>query len=303
MSEPAVPTPAPSPTLPVATSGPPTQISQPMLESHIRGSSYQQEPAVEYVFHAGSKRPSVEHDDESHKCKRVSLVLPTSTPYPDEAKEQHLTADEDVADAHERYSQIHVLLASRHISEPRSYKAAMQSPERSFWKTAADSEYHSLIENGTWTLVPPPVGRKILSCRWVWAIKYKGTGEIERYKARLVIRGYMQEYGIDYNEIFSPVIRVEVLRLLLTIGALKDLEIHQMDVKMAFLNGSLEEDIYMTQPKGYVVPGTEGQVCKLNKSLYGLKQAPRVLYETLCEFLTGLGFKRLIKDRCVFVGL
>jgi hypothetical protein len=113
----------------------------------------------------------------------------------------------------------------------------------------------------------------------------------------------MQEYGIDYNEIFSPVIRMEVLRLLLTIGALKDLEIHQMDVKTAFLNGSLEEDIYMTQPEGYVVPGTEGRVCKLNKSLYGLKQAPRVWYETLCEFLTGLGFKRLIKDRCVFVGL
>jgi hypothetical protein len=255
-------------------------------------------PAVEYVFHASSKRHPVRMVGYCTNDSVRTLLCRRLHPTLYEAKEHLVTTD-----AHERYGQIHVLLASRHISEPRSYKAAMQSPERAFWNTAADSKYNSLIENGTWTLVPPLAGRKIFSCRWVWAVKYKGTGEIERYKARLVIHGYMQDYGIDYNGIFFPVIRMEVLRLLLTVGALKDLEIHQMDVKTAFLNGTHEEDNYMAQPEGYVVPGKEDQVCKLNKSLYGLKQAPPVWYATLCDFLSGLGFKRLTKDRCVFIGL
>ncbi|KAG3088370.1 hypothetical protein PI125_g18375 [Phytophthora idaei] len=131
-------------------------------------------------------------------------------------------------------------------------------------------------------------------------VKYTGTGEIDRFKARLVIKGFLQEYGIDYNEIFSQVIRMEVLRPLLTIAALLDLEIHQMDVKTAFLNGFLEEEIYMAQPEGFKIPGKEHLVCKLLKSLYGLKQAPRVWYQTLSAFLESLGFCKLIKDSCVF---
>uniref|UniRef100_H3G5D2 Reverse transcriptase Ty1/copia-type domain-containing protein n=1 Tax=Phytophthora ramorum TaxID=164328 RepID=H3G5D2_PHYRM len=134
-------------------------------------------------------------------------------------------------------------------------------------------EYKSLMDNNTWVLVPRPRGRKILSNRWVFVVKYTGTGHIDRFKARLVIKGFLQEYGIDYNEIFSPVIRMEVLRLLLTIAALLDFEIHQMDVKTVFLNGTLEEEIYMAQPEGFKVPGKEHLVCKLLRSLYGLKQA------------------------------
>ncbi|POM64988.1 putative transposable element [Phytophthora palmivora] len=157
------------------------------------------------------------------------------------------------------------------------------------------------MDNQTWVLVPRPKGRKILRSRWDFVVKYTGTGEIDRFKARLVIKGFLQEYGIDYNEIFSPVIRMEVLRLLLTIAALLDLEIHQMDVKTAFLNGFLEEEIYMAQPEGFTTPGQEDLVCKLIKSLYGLKQAPRVWYQTLSAFLEKLGFSKLIKDSCVFI--
>ncbi|GMF49394.1 unnamed protein product [Phytophthora fragariaefolia] len=113
-----------------------------------------------------------------------------------------------------------------------------------------------------------------------FVVKYTGTGEIDRFKARLAIKGFLQEHGIDYNEIFSPVIRMGVLRLLLTIAALLDLEAHQMDVKTAFLNGLLEEEIYMAQPEGFKVPGKEHLACKLLKSLYGLKQAPRV-----CDYI------------------
>jgi hypothetical protein len=125
---------------------------------------------------------------------------------------------------------------------------------------------------------------------------------VGRFKARLVIKGFLQRHGIDYNEIFAPVLRMEVLRLLLTIAAMLDFEIRQMDVKTAFLKGFLDEEIYMEQPEGFVVPGKEHLVCKLKKSLYGLEQAPRVWYQTLVAFLECIKFRRLIKDRCVFAG-
>ncbi|GMF42168.1 unnamed protein product [Phytophthora fragariaefolia] len=176
----------------------------------------------------------------------------------------------------------------------------MKSNHANRWHKAAKAEYNSLMENNTWVLVPPPKGRKTLTSRWVFVVKYTGTGEIDRFKARLVIKGFLQEYGIDYNEIFSLVIRMEVLRLLLTIAALLDLEIHQMDVKTAFLNGYLEEEIYMVQPEGFTIPGKGHLVCKLLKSLYGLKQAPRVWYQSLSVFLESLGFQKLIKNSCVF---
>ncbi|KAG3053642.1 hypothetical protein PI125_g25982 [Phytophthora idaei] len=139
----------------------------------------------------------------------------------------------------------------------------MKSSHAKQWHTAANSEYKSLMDNEAWVLVTPPKGREILTSRWIFVVKYTGTGEIDRFKARLVIKGFLQEYGIDYNEIFSPVIRMEVLRFLLTIAALLDLEIHQMDVKTALLNGFLEEEIYMAQPEGFKTPGKDHLVCKL----------------------------------------
>ncbi|KAF1323990.1 Integrase catalytic core protein, partial [Globisporangium splendens] len=210
--------------------------------------------------------------------------------------------DNSTQTVHKDLYEIHSLLSLRHEDEPKSYKQAMASPEAIHWRLAAESEYSSLIENKTWTLVTLPPNRKALKCRWVWTKKYKGDGKLDRYKARLVIKGFLQKYGIDYNEIFAPVIRMEVLRLLLTIAALLDYEIHQMDVKTAFLNGKLDDEIYMEQPDGFVRPGQEHLVCKLLKSLYGLKQAPRIWYHTLRTFLEHLGFQKLIKDQCVFVG-
>uniref|UniRef100_H3G7X0 Reverse transcriptase Ty1/copia-type domain-containing protein n=1 Tax=Phytophthora ramorum TaxID=164328 RepID=H3G7X0_PHYRM len=121
-----------------------------------------------------------------------------------------------------------------------------------------------------------PKGRRALQCRWVFVVNYKGDGTIDRYKARLVIKGFLLKYGIDYDEIFSPVIRMEVLRLLLTIAVLLELEIHQMDVETAFLNGFLDKEIYMEQPEDFATRGKENVVCKLLKSLYGLKQAHRI---------------------------
>ena len=196
-----------------------------------------------------------------------------------------------------------LIVSHKHKPDPQSYKEAMASALASEWQAASDSEMDALNATRTYSLVPAPPGRKILQCKWVFNTKYLGNGEIERYKARLVVKGFLQKYGIDYIEIFSPVVRMEVLRLLLTIAAALDWEIHQMDVKTAFLHGELEEDVYVYQPEGYVVKGKENLVWKLHKSLYGLKQAPRVWHFTLAKFLVASGFKQLKKDRCVFVKL
>ena len=126
-------------------------------------------------------------------------------------------------------------------------------------------------------------------------------GEIERYKARLVAQGYSQTEGIDFNETFAPVAKFASIRALLALAAIYDLEIHQMDVKTAFLNGDLEEEIYMVQPEGFVVSGKEQLVCKLNKSLYGLKQASRAWYQKMDQALLDVKFHRLQADSCVYV--
>ncbi|GMF35180.1 unnamed protein product [Phytophthora fragariaefolia] len=177
--------------------------------------------------------------------------------YEDEIKLTEFTSKEDIEEATERLHTVLSLLAIRYVPEPKTYKAAMASSYAREWRAAAKSEYQSLMDNKTWILVPPPKGRRVLQNRWVFVVKYTGTGDIDRFKARLVIKGFLQQYGIDYDEIFSPVIRTEVLRLLLIIATYLDFEIHQMDVKTAFLNGVLTEEIYMAQPEGFAAPGQE----------------------------------------------
>ncbi len=243
---------------------------------------------------------------QSYPCKKLKRTTTRDEIYPLESiqdgKNILLSDHDDLRDLHQHQSLVHTLLAARHVAEPRTFTEATSSPYAKQWLAAAHDEYQSLIQNETWTLVEKPSNRKVLSNRWVWAVKHDDKGQISRFKARLVIKGFLQQHGIDYNEIFSPVVRMEVLRLLLTISALMDFEVHQMDVKTAFLNGYLDEEIYMAQPEGFVEKGKENMVCRLRKSLYGLKQAPRVWYNTLCKFLESLSFRRLIKDRCVFIG-
>ena len=137
-----------------------------------------------------------------------------------------------------------------------------------------DEEYQSLIENQTWELTTLPKDQHTIPTRWLFKIKHRSDGSIERFKARLVAKGYAQSQGIDYDETYSPVFKLTSLQILLSIGATYDLEIHQMDVKTAFLNGDIDTDIYIEQPQGY--QQNSNQVCKLKKGLYGLKQAPRL---------------------------
>ena len=115
-----------------------------------------------------------------------------------------------------------------------------------------DEEYRSLMADDTWDLVPLPKGRKHVRCKWVYITKYASDGSIERLKARLVAKGFSQVEGIDYNETFAPVAKMNSIRLVLSLAALHDWEVHQMDVKSTFLHGDLQEEIYMQQPPGYV---------------------------------------------------
>ena len=145
-------------------------------------------------------------------------------------------------------------------------------------------------------------GRKALACKWVLKIKRKADGSIDRFKARLVAKGYLQKEGLDYTETFAPVARMPSLRALLAIAAAQDLEVHQMDVHTAFLNGELEEDIYMEQPEGFIAPGSEAKlVYKLHRSLYGLRQADRAWYKKIDSALSELGLKPTMSDNGIFV--
>jgi len=131
--------------------------------------------------------------------------------------------------------------------------------------------------------VPFPKGRKPISCEWVFKIKHGIHGEVEHYKARLVAKGFIQTFGVNYNETFAPIAKFVLIRCILTLAAIENMEIHQMDVKTTFLNGDLEEKIYMEQPEGFIQEG-EHLVCKLHKSLYGLKQSPRSWNQKLDVF-------------------
>ncbi|GKB07087.1 zinc finger, CCHC-type containing protein [Tanacetum coccineum] len=139
----------------------------------------------------------------------------------------------------------------------RTYDEAMQSRDAAFWKEAIDDEIGSIMENNTWVLSDLPPGCKPLGCKWIFKRKMKVDRTIDKFKARLVIQGFRQKEGINYFDTYAPVARITTIRLLLALAATHNLLIHQMDVKVTFLNGDLDEEVYMKQPKGFVMPGNE----------------------------------------------
>jgi hypothetical protein len=162
-------------------------------------------------------------------------------------------------------------------------------------------EIVALHANATWSLVPFDPSMNIVGCRWVYKIKRRVDGAIDRYKARLVARGFTQHEGIDYSETLSPVVKPITVRLVLTIAVSKGWQIRQLDVHNAFLNGSLREVVYMQQPPGFVNTALPTHVCRLHKSLYGLKQAPRAWYMQLSDFLMTIGFRASKVDTSLFI--
>ena len=167
------------------------------------------------------------------------------------------------------------------------------------WAAAVEEEYRSLVSMNAWELTTLPQGMKAIPCKWVFKRKLNADGSIERYKARLVIKGFHQRQGIDYTAVFAPVVRASTVRLFLSIVASYDLVCHSIDIKNAFIQGAVEEQICMQQPAGY--DDNTGRVCILNKSLYGLKQAPRVWHKTLTAFIIFLGFLQCKSDGALFM--
>ena len=182
---------------------------------------------------------------------------------------------------------------------PNTLKQAMQSPFANYWLTAMLDEFESLQVNGTWELVPRTPDMVVIPCKWVFDLKYDAEGNVSRFKCRLVAGGHRQQEGIDYNETYAPVSRNATLRTFLSIAAWERWDVHQLDIKTAFLNGEIDTTVYMLQPPGFV-EGTN-QVCHLLKCLYGLKQAPRVWYYTLKNVLLKLGFNSVSADTSFWV--
>lgn len=184
--------------------------------------------------------------------------------------------------------------------EPECYQEAVRNGASIKWEKAMQEEMSSLEINNTWDLVRKPEDKRVLQNKWVYRIKHE-VGGSKRYKARLVVKGFRQKQGIDYNEIFSPVVKMTSIRVILSLVAVQDMFLEQLDVKTAFLHGDLEEEIYMSQPEGFEVKDKERMVCRLKRSLYGLKQAPRQWYLKFDQFMQKNNFKRCQSDHCVYV--
>ncbi|RVX21560.1 Retrovirus-related Pol polyprotein from transposon TNT 1-94 [Vitis vinifera] len=184
------------------------------------------------------------------------------------------------------------------IQVPQNIHEAFKYPK---WKAAVDEEVRALEKNGTWEITDLPRGKKPVGCKWIFTVKYKADGNVDRYKARLVAKGFTQSYGIDYQETFAPIAKLNTVRVLLSLAANLDWSLHQLDVKNAFLNGDLEEEVYMDIPAGLETTSNFNKVCRLRKSLYGLKQSPRAWFERFTKVVKRYEFVQCQSDHTLFV--
>jgi hypothetical protein len=186
--------------------------------------------------------------------------------------------------------------------EPQSYDEAINHPVYGKeWAAAIQEEYDSLMKNGAWELTEMPPDKNLVTCKWVFKAKQDANGNVVRFKARLVARGFSQAYGIDYFDTYAPVAKLTTYRVIFALAALEQWEIHGMDVITAYLLGKLDEEIYMMQPEGFIRMGMKrNMVCRLLRSLYGLKQAARVWNLKIHAFLVKIGFIRSSADPCLY---
>ena len=192
-----------------------------------------------------------------------------------------------------------VAYASKESQEPATFSEAMKGHDHRKWRVAIDEELQALTANGTFTIADMPPDRDLITSKWVFKIKYFASGTLDRYKARLVARGFSQKYGIDYEETFAPTLRFESLRMLLAMAAKHDLEIHQLDISNAYLQGNLDEEIYMEILEGMNVKGSKALLLK--KGLYGLKQSGRIWNKRFKAFIMSKRFTPISCDNCVFI--
>jgi hypothetical protein len=185
------------------------------------------------------------------------------------------------------------LVTSIKDTEPRTFAQAV---DHQVWREAMVEEYDSIMRNDVWEVVPRPVGKSVVTSMWLYKTKYAADGSIEKHKASFVARGFSQIEGVDYDETFAPVARCTSIRIIISIAAEMGWSIHQMDVKTAFLNGFIDEEVYNEQPQGFEVSERETHVCLLRKALYGLKQGPRAWYSHIGTYLFQMGFEKSDSD-------
>ncbi|XP_072066897.1 uncharacterized protein [Arachis hypogaea] len=184
--------------------------------------------------------------------------------------------------------------------DTETYEEAIRFRDSDFWKEAIQDKMDSIMRNNTWKLVDLPRGSKAISSKWIFKKKMKVDGTVDKFKARLVAKGFAQKEGIDYFDTYAPVARIATIRVLIALASIFNFVIHQMDVKTTFLNGELDEEVYMKQPEGFIVAGQKNKVCKLVKSLYGLKQAPKQWHKKFDETIRANGCKINESDKCVY---
>lgn len=229
-----------------------------------------------HVFVTPPSQDSAFSDQGPHRYRLMSELLDTT----DEVQDYE-------------YSGMCLLAAD----EPASVEAAL---EEGCWRDAMIAELKSIEQNKTWAYAVLPKDHKAIGLKWVFKVKKDPSGKIVKHKARLVVKGYAQVQGVDYDEVFAPVARMETVRLLLALAAQGEWQVHHMDVKSAFLNGNLEEEVYVHPPPGFSDPKHSGKVLRLKKALYGLKQAPRAWNARLDQELKFLGFNRSVEEHAVY---
>jgi hypothetical protein len=195
---------------------------------------------------------------------------------------------------HDLEAQLHLLCDD---GEPRSFAEAERDAA---WRAAMKTEMDAVEQNRTWELADLPRGHRAITLKWVFKLKRDEAGVVIKHKALLVAQGFVQQEGVDFDDAFAPVARMESVRLLLALAAQEGWRVHHMDVKSAFLNGDLKEEVYVHQPPGFAIPGKEGKVLRLRKALYGLWQAPRAWNAKLDSTLKRMGFEQSPHEAAVY---
>jgi transposase InsO family protein len=267
-------------------------------------SKEEENKSMEQLFEEEAE-DEVEEEDEENPTETEEQVQQVSPKTPSKRVQKNHPSDQIIGNKDAGVEtrrkicspeQTHLALLS--TIEPNCFEEANKDE---FWNKAMDEELDQIEKNDTWELVPRPKNKNVIDTKWVFRNKLNEDGQVTRNKARLVCKGYAQIEGIDFEETFSPVARMEAICFLLAYACSKNVKVYQMDVKSSFLNGELEEEVYIEQPEGFQLSENADYVCKLKKALYGLKQAPRAWYSRLDKYLQQAGFRKGSADNNLYI--
>jgi hypothetical protein len=255
---------------------------------------------------ADVKNDSYSDEEESNESGSVNEAAETSLPEAFETSLQNIqrlrrrpvwmndyTSGEEFSDED---TLAHLVLFAE--SDPIAFDEAIKDSK---WRKAMDAEIEAIERNHTWELMELPEGEKTVGVKWIYRTKLNEKGEVDKFKARLVAKGYTQKYGIDYSEVFSPVARHDTIRMIISLAAMNEWIVFQLDVKSAFLHGELVEQVFVDQPPGYVKKGSKHMVYKLKRALYGLKQAPRSWYNRIDTYFSKAGFHKSPYEHTLYI--